>query len=96
LVEAQLSAGIVRRKGPDLNIPEADYCGEAVDTPSNPWRTEENQFNSKKRNLISYVMFCTVGSGTGLAENSPIDITRVLDGVKPESARPEPGVEHTA
>ena len=95
-MEAQLSAGIVRLKAADLNIPDRDCCGEAVDTLSNPWRTEENQFNSKKRNLISYLMFCTVWSGTGLAENSPINIARVLDGVKPERACPELGVEHTA
>jgi hypothetical protein len=30
-LEAQLSAGIVRLKAADLNIPEADCCGEAVE-----------------------------------------------------------------
>jgi hypothetical protein len=30
-MEAQLSAGIVRLKAADLNIPERDCCGEAVE-----------------------------------------------------------------
>jgi len=56
-MEAQLSAGIVSLKAAVLNIPEADCCAEAVDTPSNSWRTSEKQFDSKKTelDLIRYV-----------------------------------------
>jgi hypothetical protein len=40
-MEAQLSAGIVRLKAADLNIPEADCCGEAVDDVAIWLRAEE-------------------------------------------------------
>ena len=41
-------------------------------------------------------MFSTVRKGSRLAKNSPINIARVLDGVKPKLASPELRVEHAA
>jgi hypothetical protein len=41
-MEAQLSAGIVRPKTSNSNIPEADCCGEAVEGIAISLRAEEN------------------------------------------------------
>jgi hypothetical protein len=41
-MEAQLSAGIVSLKAADLNIPERDCCGEAVEVAAIPLIAEEN------------------------------------------------------
>ncbi len=41
-MEAKLSAGIVRLKAADLNIPERDCCGEAVEGGFIPLIFEEN------------------------------------------------------
>src|SRR6266849_6386099 len=41
-MEAQLSAGIVRLQAANLNIPEADCCGEAVEVALIPLIAEEN------------------------------------------------------
>jgi hypothetical protein len=41
-MEARLSAGIVRLKAADLNIPERDCCGEAVEGALMRLIVEEN------------------------------------------------------
>ena len=46
-MEAQLSAGIVRLKAADLNIPEADCCGEAVEGALIWLMAEENLKHSE-------------------------------------------------
>jgi hypothetical protein len=40
-MEARVSAGIVRLKAADLNIPERDCCGEAVEGAVIPLIAEE-------------------------------------------------------
>jgi hypothetical protein len=47
-MEAKLSAGIVRLKAADLNIPERDCCGEAVEGGFIPLIFEENARNETK------------------------------------------------
>ena len=42
-METQLSAGIVRLRSADLNIPEADSCGEAVEAVLIPLIAEEKR-----------------------------------------------------
>jgi len=46
-MEVQLSAGIVRLRTADLNIPEADSCGEAVEAALIPLSAEEKRVVTK-------------------------------------------------
>lgn len=50
---AQLSAGIVRLKAADLNIPERDCCGEAVEAALIPLIVEEKHAAVMKQNALS-------------------------------------------
>jgi hypothetical protein len=54
-LEAQLSAAIVRLEAAELNIPEADCCGEAVEGAAIWLRAEENLSSSNARLMLALI-----------------------------------------
>jgi hypothetical protein len=52
-MEAQLSAGILRLRAANVNIPERDCCGEAVEGALIPLIVEEKHAAVMKQNALS-------------------------------------------
>ena len=83
---------IVSQSAADRNIPDGDCCGETVNTAPNSWKAEENG-SPRKECLISQVAF-DVWSGTGLGENSAINIVWILHCGKHKLAGPKVRIEN--